>query len=380
GWGFSYALRPYLAAIVGALFMKIAALFTESPRVLLAASRMCSVLSVTVCCFFCLRLGHRLFERRSSAVLFAVLVCFLPQVMFLGMYQNNDALSLCAVSIMLYYFAEGCERKWPVKSCVGLAVGFSAGLLSYYSIYGWILMCAIFCVLAVLTDPEIQNRGQLICRRAALIAGICLLLAGWFFIRNALLHDGDYFGIAYERVQRARMEALGYRLHMYRSARAEGLSLAAFFRAGDHWFLRLTGWSFIGVFGYLDILLPMACYRIYYAVFVLGLLLFLLALPSRRLSRCDALLALLVSASVITFALHVWQSYSRDYQPQGRYVITLMFLLGYIVAYGLDNIMPSSRKRGAEADAICCPAAALTVLWLLLFAWACFGTMTKMLP
>ncbi|MCR5577150.1 MAG: hypothetical protein K6F56_09100, partial [Oscillospiraceae bacterium] len=47
GWGFSYALRPYLAAIVGALFMKIAALFTESPRVLLAASRMCSVLSVT---------------------------------------------------------------------------------------------------------------------------------------------------------------------------------------------------------------------------------------------------------------------------------------------------------------------------------------------
>ena len=40
GWGFSYALRPYLASIVGAGFQKLAACFTDSPRILLAASRM----------------------------------------------------------------------------------------------------------------------------------------------------------------------------------------------------------------------------------------------------------------------------------------------------------------------------------------------------
>ena len=68
-WGFSYALRPYLASIIGAFFQKAASWFTQSPRVLLAASRMCSALSVTLCCFFCLRLGHRLFENRSSACL-----------------------------------------------------------------------------------------------------------------------------------------------------------------------------------------------------------------------------------------------------------------------------------------------------------------------
>lgn len=215
GWGFSYALRPYLSAIVGAAFGRITACFTDSPRILLAASRMCSVLSVTLCCAFCLKLGQRLFARRNSAVLFAAIVCFLPQVLFLGMYQNNDSLSLCAVSMMLYFFVEGYDRKWPVKSCAGLAIGFSLGLLSYYSVYGWLLMGAVFCIFAVLTDPDIPDRGGLILKRAALVAVLCFLLAGWFFIRNALLHDGDFFGIAAEEVSRTKMRGLGYKLHEY---------------------------------------------------------------------------------------------------------------------------------------------------------------------
>ena len=142
GWGFSYALRPYLSSIVGAVFERIALCFTDSPRILLAASRMCSVLSVTFCCFFCLRLGHRLFNKQGAAALFAALVCFLPQVQFIGMYQNNDSLSLCAVSMMLYYLIEGFDLGWPVRSCVGLGISFSLGLLAYYSVYGWLLMGA----------------------------------------------------------------------------------------------------------------------------------------------------------------------------------------------------------------------------------------------
>ena len=117
--------------------------------------------------------------------------------MFLGMYQNNDSLSLLSVSLILLYFIDGLDTDWSLKSCIGLGIAISIGLLSYYFMYGWILMTVILCVVSVLRSERIkgQEKGWFIAKRAALIAGICFLLAGWFFIRNAILHTGDFLGI-----------------------------------------------------------------------------------------------------------------------------------------------------------------------------------------
>ena len=51
---------------------------------------------------------------------------------------------------MLYYLACGYDDHFSLKTCVKLGTAFSIGLLSYYSVYGWILMGSIFCVFAVL--------------------------------------------------------------------------------------------------------------------------------------------------------------------------------------------------------------------------------------
>lgn len=379
-YGFSYALRPYLSAMIGTVFVKAAMLFSDSDRVLLLAARMGSVLSVTGCCWFCLQLGHRLFVRRSSVILYAALVCFLPQVQFLGMYHNNDALSLFAVCMMLYYLIKGYDTRWPVKSCVGLAVGFSVGLLSYYSIYGWILMCAVFCIVSVMTDREIADKGSLIFKRASLIAGICLLLAGWFFIRSAILHNGDFLGIGYEKVSRTRVEEMGYILFPFRDFRAEGVSVIGFLRGNRYHWLLVTTKSFVGTFGNMTLFLPMFLYGIYFAIFIFGLLHFLAVLVHGRLCRRDGLLMLVMLVSGgINFALHFWQSYTRDYQPQGRYVITLILPLAYMMADGLDKTVLAVRDPKTGKAAELNPAAVLTVLWLVLFGCAAFGTMTKML-
>ena len=380
GWGFSYALHPYLSAIIGAIFKFTAACLTDSPRILLAASRMCSVLSVTFCCFFCLRLGHRLFEKKSSALLLAVLVCFLPQVVFLGMYQNNDSLSLCAVSMMLYCLAEGFDRKWPVSSCVGVAVAFSIGLLSYYTIYGWLLMGAVFCVLAVLTEPEGSGKGRLILNRATLIFGICLLLAGWFFIRNACLHNGDILGFDSESISRAQMQEQGYDLFSFIRYRDEGLSVAQFLRINEYAWLWMTAESFIGVFGHMVIYLPKIQYGIYYAVLGGAFILFFAVLFRQKTLRRDRLLMLLMLLSgIMTLCLHFLHSYTRDFQPQGRYVITLILPFAYMLAYGADKttVIVRNPKPGKAADLN--PAAALIVLWFALFIWAALGTMARMI-
>ena len=380
GWGFSYALRPYLSSIVGAVFERIALCFTDSPRILLAASRMCSVLSVTFCCFFCLRLGHRLFNKQGAAALFAALVCFLPQVQFIGMYQNNDSLSLCAVSMMLYYLIEGFDLGWPVRSCVGLGISFSLGLLAYYSVYGWLLMGAAFCVLAVLTDPELPGKGRLIFSRAGLILGICVLLTGWFFIRNACLHNGDFFGIASEKISRAHMQEQGYVLYRYICYRDEGMSITQFLRFRDYEWLRITIESFIGVFGYMLIYLPKIQYGIYYTVFFGAIILFFVILLHQKAVRRDRLLMLMMLlSSLFTVFLHFWQSYARDYQPQGRYIITLILPLAYMMTYGVDKTSLAVQDPRPGKAAELNPAAVLAVMWLALFAWAALGTMNKML-
>lgn len=379
-WGYSYALYPYLSSMIGAVFVKVAALFTGSARVLRAASRMCSVLSITGCCFICLKLGRRLFERRSSAVLFASLVCFLPQVLFLGMYHNNDALSLFAVAMMLFFFVDGYEKKWPVKSCVGLAAAFSVGLLSYYPIYGWILMCAVFCAVSIATDRSIPDRGALFRKRAALIAALCLLFAGWFFLRSALLHDGDLLGFRTELSSRERMREQGALVHDYVCYRSASMSIPAFLRVEKYGFIRLTAASFIGLFGNMAFPLPMALYGLYTAIFVLGLLLFAAVCSKNRPCRRDRPLMYLMTSSVlINIALHFWHSYARDFQPQGRYIITAILPLAYMVSYGLDRrgLLLTGEEERARASLD--PAAALTLVWLLLCAWACLGTMPKML-
>ena len=379
-YGFSFALRPYLSAMIGAVFVKLTMLFSNSDRILLLAARLGSVLSITGCCWFCLRLGHRLFDKRSSSLLFTVLVCFLPQVMFLGMYHNNDALSLFAVCMMLFFLVDGHAQKWPIKSCIGLAVGFSIGLLSYYSIYGWILMSAVFCIISVVTDNEIAEKGCFIFKRAVIIFGICLLLTGWFFIRSAILHNGDFLGIAYEEVSRARVESLGYKLFQYICYRRDGLSISEFLRLRDYEWLRITARSFVGTFGNMNLFLPLFLYGIYFTIIIFGILHFLSVMIHRRLCKRDGLLMLVMLVSCgINFILHFWQSYARDFQAQGRYIITLIILIAYMMAYGLDKttVAVYNPKIGKPTDLS--PAFVLIVLWLLLLAWAVLGTMKQMI-
>ena len=385
-WGFSYAYRPYLVSILSGLFTKLASFLTGSGRILVAASRMPSVLSLTGCCIFCLLLGHRLFQKKWPAILFAVIICFIPQVIFLGMYQNNDILSLFAVSMILYYMAEGFDSKWRVKNCIGLAIGLAVGLLSYYSVYGWLLMSVLFCLAAVFMDPEIQDKRGLILSRTLLVAGICLMLAGGFFIRNAIYRGGDILGIASEHKLRqdpaylAMLEASGKQLYPYTNYQRAGMSVLEFIRFKDFEWLRMTTKSFIGVFGYMIHYLPQYQYGLYYAVFAAGILLFGITRPHRKRSkRNDWLFLLMIVSAGLCFVLHFWSSYARDYQPQGRYVITFAFPLSFMIADAFDHTdiqigqMNDGKTKKLE------PALMLIVIWILLFMRVCFETMMKML-
>ncbi len=379
GWGFSYALRPYISSIIGAIAYKLISPVCMSESILLASMRICSVVSIAVCSLYCILLGHKLFSRRMSALVFAGFICCTPQVLFLGMYQNNDSLSLCAVSIVLYYLAQGHEQGWSFKSCIGIGIGYSLALLSYYSIWGWLLIGFAYCLFSVYRDKSIKNKTSFILVRGGVVIFVCIALASWFFIRNAYYNQGDFLGITTEAVSREEMANRGYELFEYWSFRDEGISALEFLRFNKFGWITVTAKSFVGVFGYLAYFLPSVQYWLYLGLTGLGIVLFFISLNVRRPSTIVRdLLVISFLSSLITFGLHFWQSYARDYQAQGRYVITIVIFIGLLVAYSSDSL---AFKVGTynSRDIVIRPGYLIFVGWIILAGWACLGTMSQMI-
>ncbi len=122
-WGFSYALYPYLTAIISSVFMAITSLFTKSAAALLTAARLTSVLSGTGTLIVVFLIGEELFERRESALLGGIFVGFLPQFVFLSCYVNNDSFAVFTVALIIYFWIRGMKSAFCKKDCIGLGAG-----------------------------------------------------------------------------------------------------------------------------------------------------------------------------------------------------------------------------------------------------------------
>ena len=174
------------------------------------------------------------------------------------------------------------------------------------------------------------------------------------------------------------MREQGCELFPYTCFREEGLTVLQFLRLHHYEWLRWSAESLVGVFGYMIYRLPHKQYSLYYALIASGILLGLfMRMRNRPDHRTRLSTFLMLASSGITVLLHFWQSYARDYQPQGRYIITVVLLISFVTAYGLDQLNVLFRTPG-EGRIGLSPATVFTLVWLLLLVWAWFGTMTKM--
>ncbi len=369
-YGFSYASLPFLPAIISAGIMKVASFFTQSEHLIFFASRMVSVISVTLIPYVSFLIGDKVFQKKSSTYLFAIISAFLPQVIFIGGYFNNDTLALLGAYLIMYFLILGKEKLWSTKTLIGLSVSLSFVLLSYYNAYGWVLVSIIFCVVSCLFDERIDNKFKFIFKKFSIVFLITVLLAGWFFIRNAILHNGDFLGRNTANIIAAEFEKSGHEIFKFNPPKAQGISV--FSMLGDGVWLKTTIQSFIGKFGMLSINLPDFLYTCYYIFFGLG---FVLAIIFAIFDRKKYFWHIcLLIAGITPLVLTVIYSYSSDYQPQGRYAISLLPALAYFVTYGFEKLEFFTdkhilRKIKVPLTVVFC------VLYIVLFSFSYFGTM-----
>lgn len=349
-YGISYAFFPGLPYLVMAPFMKITSLFTESSYAILMTARVVNMLAGVVTYLFVLKTSKKLFENRLTGWFFTLTATFWPQVLFIFTYVNCDAFAYMSCAIMVYALVSGLKEGWTPKNYITLAVGVSICALSYYNAYGMILGSVITFVVSFFYQKKNEN-GQMVsvnkgkmgfafkdCMRIGFtIVGIVLVLAGWWFIRNAVLY-GDFLGFEANR-RSAEIYAIDtYKPSMKVTLQNSGNPIWCLLFNEDYMFTLKQ--SFFARFGNMHIWAPVYILRGFKFILFGGILGLLLPNKQKAFTgakRVGFALGMFVAA-VAAFVLTYWYSYANDYQPQGRYLLPGLIPLLCLTFMGIQNI------------------------------------------
>lgn len=338
----SYAFYPQLLGpIVSAGFMALASIGGFDDVAMIYVARMASVMFGVIAVYFVGKSAELVTRRRSryapwyglGAML--LLACW-PQFAFLSAYLNNDIVGFAGVTIVTYGLLQAILVKLTPKNCLWIGVGMTVCLLGYMNALGFVVAgVALTTWLVWRHRPRVQRRIL-----AMYLLVIPLVVAGPFFVRNAMLYGGDVLGVAAFQARNSEWEQLtDIKSQTSYQEKSHGSLDELLFE--DTYGRRLATESSIATFGQMSINPPsalLAPYRLFIGMTLAaaaGLLLREIAnavaarvWPSGRRTRVAAYFA---SASLLTIAMSVYYTYTIDYQPQGRY--TLYLLVPLVIAW-----------------------------------------------
>ena len=339
-WGISYAFQPILTYMICAVFVKIASIFTTQQFALVVAARLVSTISMTFTIYFVIRIANKLFKDKGIyKYLFIVFIAFQPITAFLASYINNDSTAILAISMIIYLWILGLESNWKTKHCIllGGAVGFCA--LTYYNAYGYILCSVLICLSsAVLNKMDAKE----IAKKALIVASVAFAIAGWWFVRNAIIYDGDILGTKTQNEYGDKYALEQYKPSVRKTPENSNESIWHMLNE-DAW-ANTTAKSFVGIFGYQSILMSNKIYYLYLSLWLIGGLGCLLKFKDLFIYKKEEkskyiLNYIFVIAIIIPILLSIIYSYTSDFQPQGRYIMGIIIPFVYFVVNGIQTML-----------------------------------------
>lgn len=379
-WGFSYAYSPYGSTLLALPFVWIASLFDSSPATLLFAGRMIDVIFAVATVFISFRIGHYFSKGDAHfPVLLGLIIGLLPQFAFLASYFNCDMMGVFCTALTLFLLLYCKTKRWSYGSLTLLGIALGLLAMSYNFAYGAFIAAIVYYYWEALRDAGRRTLKDLLVK-PLFIFFVAFALAGWFFIRNAVLYQGDPFGF------RARTEAgelYGVDIKkpsLHPTPRNLGMSpwgmLISGWRAegmilDDTW-LKMTLDSFFGKFGYAAIPLSRDLYNTYFIFFVVGFIAGIVGffkLPRQTRKTLRPLVATLLILLIVPVTLSIYYSWNTDWQPQGRYIMAMLIPVALIVAWGYRTISQLFSKKGAAYFMWC-----VATIWIVFFLLAFIGT------
>ncbi len=350
-WGISYAFYPIISYMIMAIPAKIVSFFTTDAFACVIAARVINAIFGTITAYLVFRISEMLFSGMAK-YLFTILVVFLPGVIFVQSYVNNDAMALLATAWIIYAWLRSIKEGWTLGICVHLSFAIAVCALSYYNAYGFILCSIIFFFTTILAGNLKENKAKFVISRTVLIVVIVLAIAGWWFVRNYILY-GDFTGWNVT-TQYSEMYAMdGYKPSQRDNLAQNGVGFfeLLFLRENGAlpWIIRVII-GFIGTFGYLNIYMPMQLTAIYASIMAIGAAGFFLSLRGifniknsddrkGKTNKTGIFNWCMLAAIIITFAFLVYYNLYSDLQAQGRYLIPMTIPFMYFITLGIQRII-----------------------------------------
>ena len=344
-WGFSYAMEPYFPSLVAVFWIKVLFLFEKGNKLFIIGGRIGSVLAACGVGFLSWKIAQLQFNKKSSQYLFISLSIFLPEVMILGSYLNNDIMSLLASYLITFALLLGMKKNWDWPTCILLAVGLSIGAVSYYFAYGFIIFGLASFIIFNVKKRTFSKRFVI---KVLLIIVLILILTSWFFVRN-WLHFHDVLGLKTVSLYSERFGSINPPLKPSIRPTPAHVHESLFQMISGFKFQKIpkaTGWlylsalSFVGTwFNHAHLLMPSVIYDVYGVVLTSGFLggIFLTIRNWHTLSFEMKLFRIgLLLTMVSAFSCSLYYSYFVDYEPAGRYIISILLPLMYFVTVGFD--------------------------------------------
>lgn len=336
-WGISYAFQPILTYMIGGVFVKIASFFTTDKFALVVAARLVSTISMTLSGYFVIKISQKLFKGIYKYLFIAIIV-FQPITAFLASYINNDSTAVLATTMIIYLWILGLESNWRTKHCIllGLSIGFCS--LTYYNAYGYILCSVILCLVSVISN---KMKIKEILQKVLIVALMAFSVAGWWFLRNAIIYDGDILGM------KTQVECGDkYAIDIYKPSKREtpqrnNESLVDML-IKDDW-VKATLKSFVGIFGYQNIIMSNRIYQFYLLLWIVGSIGCIfnfknLFVYDKKEKNKYLLNYIFIPSIIIPIILSIYYSYTSDYQAQGRYIMGIIIPFTYFIVSGIKTI------------------------------------------
>lgn len=345
-YGNTYAFEPAISYLLGAGMVKLTSLFTQDHTAYITAARMVSVLFSCGTVFLLFRIGNRLFKK-PLAWLMVLAVALLPQYTFMSSYINNDMFGIFCGALIIYFWIRGLDSGWATKDVIGLAIGFGLCLISYYFAYPYLLMSIILFAASMIhftRKKKFGITGGVITKKLIIILVIVFAIAGWYFIRNAVLYNGDIFAMDSSSALAERYAAPDMRPSVRPTPQNMGISLPEMI-FGMNW-ADTSLLSFFAVFGNMTVSAAKWLFVLFLIIAGAGAV---FSLNFKRMAAAKVESKLLMAALILSAAgvilISLYYSYTADFQPQGRYLMQAVIPFAVVFCMGWQNIGDILRKK-----------------------------------
>lgn len=332
-----YGPLPSLPFILGAIGIAVGKLIGSSQLYLYA--RFMSVILGIATVYLSYGIAKLLFKRDYFMQLTVpITVLLIPQSTFIFAYANNDSFVIFAMTLCFYLMAKCAFEQWTNKNAIFLGISVGFVLLSKYNAY---IIVPLVGLLFIMSFWKNYKEGM---KYLSLSVLSSIFVSGWWFIRNFLIYKGDILGVKTS--------------YLTSGSSYQGMGWSIYKFLGDTPWIRQTFESTWATFDYMSIRLPQWYYntiKVILLASVVGIIIFLIKTFLLRNNKNDnqgtlinddpkpfKIMGLIYGLSIIlAISLSIWNSYSNDFQPQGKYLFSILIPFVVIFIFGLKSLLIS---------------------------------------